>query len=158
MLHITAICNISNKAFDMMIDLIKKALPDGETLPPSYREAMRLRRDLGFDYENIHAYKNQCVLFWKEHADKVECPKCKTSRLRSVKGRKKKIPQKALWYFPIKPQLQRFFMMKEIAEEMRWHKDKRKDDGNTLWILLCGKILIKDITGLLVIPVMCDLV
>lgn len=27
-LHIKAICNISNKALDMMIDLIKKALPD----------------------------------------------------------------------------------------------------------------------------------
>jgi len=40
MLHIKAICNISNKAFDMMIDLIKKALPDGETLPISYKEAM----------------------------------------------------------------------------------------------------------------------
>jgi len=37
MLHIKAICNISNKAFDMMIDLIKKALPDGETLPTSYK-------------------------------------------------------------------------------------------------------------------------
>jgi len=72
------------------------------------------------------------VLFWKEHANTVECPKCKTSRWRSDNGGKKKIPQKVLRYFPIKPQLQRFFMMKEIAEEMRWHKGKRKDDGNTL--------------------------
>jgi hypothetical protein len=49
MLQIKAICNISNKAFDMMIDLIKKAFSDGETLPTSYKEAMRLRRDLGFN-------------------------------------------------------------------------------------------------------------
>jgi hypothetical protein len=85
MLHIKAICNISNKAFDMMIDLIKKALPVGEALPTLCKKAMRLRR-----------------------------------------------VQKVLRYFPIKPQLQRFFMMKEIAEEMRWHKDKQKDNGNTL--------------------------
>jgi hypothetical protein len=63
MLHIKTICNISNKTFDMMIGLIEKALPDGETLPCSYREAMRLRRGLGFDYENINACKNECVLF-----------------------------------------------------------------------------------------------
>jgi len=40
-LHIKAICNMINKAFDMMIDLIKGALLDGETLPHLYREATR---------------------------------------------------------------------------------------------------------------------
>jgi hypothetical protein len=63
MLHIKAICNISHKAFNMMIDLIKKALLDGETLSTSYKEAMRLRRDLGFNYENIHACKNDVCFF-----------------------------------------------------------------------------------------------
>jgi hypothetical protein len=65
LLHIKTLCNMSNNAFDMVIDLIKRALPDGETLPRSYYEANRLRRDLGFSYERIHACKNDCVLFWK---------------------------------------------------------------------------------------------
>jgi len=132
MLHIKAICNMSNKAFDMMIDLIKGALPDGETLPRSYREATQFTRDLGIGYELIHACKNDCVLFWKEHADKDKCPKCGTSRWSSVKCSGKKIPQKVLRYFPIKPRLQRLFTSKDIAKEMRWHKDGREDDGNTL--------------------------
>jgi hypothetical protein len=132
MLHIKTLCNVSNKAFDMFIELFKRALPDGETLPCSYREATRVRRDLGFGYEKIHACKNDCVLFWKEHANKVECPKCKTSRWSSGNGRKSNIPQKVLRYFPIKPRLQQLFMSKDTAEEMRWHKDKREDDGNTL--------------------------
>jgi hypothetical protein len=76
MLHIKAICNMSNKAFDMMIDLIKGALPDGETLPRSYRKATQFTRDLGIGYELIRACKNDCVLFWKEHADKDKCPNC----------------------------------------------------------------------------------
>jgi hypothetical protein len=38
MLNIKMICNISNKAFDMIIKLIKDVLPDRETLPHSYRE------------------------------------------------------------------------------------------------------------------------
>jgi hypothetical protein len=123
MLHIKTICNMTNKAFDMMIDLIKGALPDGETLPQSYREATRWTRDLGIGYELIHACKNDCVLFWKEHADKDKCPKCNTSRWSIVKGSDNKIPQKVLRYFPIKPRLQRLFTSKYIAKQMRWHKD-----------------------------------
>jgi hypothetical protein len=161
MLHIKAICNMTNKAFDMMIDLIKGALPDGETLPQSYREATRWTRDLGTGYELIHACKNDCVLFWKEHADKDKCPKCNTSRWSIVKGSGKKIPQKVLWYFPIKLRLQRLFTSKDIAKQMRWHKDGQKDDAtlsNTRPIPLCGKSLIRNMTGLLVIPTTCDLV
>jgi hypothetical protein len=121
MLHIKAICNMSNKAFDMMIDLIKGALPDGETLPRSYRKATQFTRDLGIGYELIRACKNDCVLFWKEHADKDKCPKCDTSRWSSVKCSGKKIPQKVLRYFLIKPRLQRLFTSKDIAKKMRLH-------------------------------------
>jgi hypothetical protein len=63
LLHIKIFCNMSNKAFDTVIDLIKRALPDGETLPRSYYEAKRLRRGLGLSYERIRACKNSCVLF-----------------------------------------------------------------------------------------------
>jgi hypothetical protein len=123
LLHIKTLCNSSDKSFDMVIDLIKKALSDGETLPRSYYEAKRFRKDLGFSYELIHACNNDCVLFWKENADKEECPKCKTSRWKYVEGTSTKIPQKVLRYFPIKPRLQRLYMSKEIAKDMKWHKD-----------------------------------
>jgi hypothetical protein len=43
LLLINTLCNMSNKAFDMVIDLIKRALPDGETLPRLYYEAKRFR-------------------------------------------------------------------------------------------------------------------
>jgi hypothetical protein len=49
-----------------------------------------------------------------------------------MKGTGKKIPQKVLQHFPIKPRLQRLFISKDIAKQMRWHKDERKNDGNTL--------------------------
>jgi hypothetical protein len=64
----------------MIIDLINGALPDGETLPCSYRKTTWFTRDLGIGYELIHACKNDCVLFWKEHVDKNKCLKCDTSR------------------------------------------------------------------------------
>ena len=92
LLHIKTICNWSDKSFDMVIDLIKKALPDGESLLRSYYEAKRFRKDLGFSYELIHACENDCVLFWKEHVDKEECPKCKSSRWKYLAGTGTKIP------------------------------------------------------------------
>jgi hypothetical protein len=138
MLNIKTICNMSNKTFNMIIKLIKEALPNGETLPCSYREAKRYYQDLSFGYESIHAYQNDCVLFWNEHVDKVQCPTYNTSRWSCVKGSCKKIPQKVLQYFPIKPRLQRLFMSKDIAKHMGWHKDERKDDGNTLRHLVDG--------------------
>jgi hypothetical protein len=126
-----------------------------------YYEAKQFRSGLCFSYESIHACKNDCVLFWKEHADKEECPQCKTSKWSGVKGSGKKIPQKVLWYFPIKPRLQRLFMSKNTAKNMRWHKDKQQHDDNALRhlaVLLCGKNLIKNMIGLLKIPTTCDLV
>jgi hypothetical protein len=73
-----------------------------------------------------------------QNANKVNCPKCGASRWSYVKGSSKKIPQKVLWYFPIKPRLQRLFISKDIAKQMRWHKDGRKDDNNTLGHLADG--------------------
>jgi hypothetical protein len=79
---------------------------------------------------NLPTCKNDCVLFFKEHVDKEECPTCKTSRWANVKSKGKKIPHKVLRYFPIKPRLQRLFMSKDITKDMRWHKDGRQDDEN----------------------------
>jgi hypothetical protein len=36
---------------------------------------------------------------------------------------KKKVLQKILRYFPLTPRLQRLFMTKRIASDMRWHKE-----------------------------------
>jgi len=40
----------------------------------------------------------------------------------------KKLPQKILRYFPLKPRLQRLYMSSKMASLMRWHHDKRKND------------------------------
>jgi len=161
LLHIKTLCNMSNKAFDMVIDLIKRALPNGKTFPRSYYEANQLMRDLGFSYERIHACKNDCVLFWKNHADKEECPTCKTSIWATVKGKCKKIPHKVLRYFPITLRLQQLFMSKDIAKDMRWHKDGHQDDGNLRHptdSILWKEFDKKNMYSLLRIPATCDLV
>jgi hypothetical protein len=101
------------------------------------------------------------VLFWKEYAKKVVCPKCNTSRWIDGEGRKSNIYQNVLWYFSIKLRLQRLFITKEMAKEMRCHKKVEKMMTillDTQPIILCRKSLIKDISGLQVIPTTCGLV
>ena len=64
----------------MLLELLKEALPDANKLPKSFYEAKNIIRDLGLDYVRIHACKNDCVLFWKEHEHREECPECKEPR------------------------------------------------------------------------------
>jgi hypothetical protein len=42
---------------------------------------------------------------------------------------KKKSPAKVLWYLPIIPRFRRLFASPKDAELVRWHAEKRKDDG-----------------------------
>ena len=126
----------SNNSVDALLSFLKSILPRENTCPASFYDARKVIRDLGLDYQKIDACVNDCILFWgNEYADLDRCPKCNHSRWATGKETKndgsgrKKVPQKTLRYFPLKPRLQRFFMCKETALAMRWHKEKRIDDG-----------------------------
>ncbi|XP_062012557.1 uncharacterized protein LOC133729103 isoform X3 [Rosa rugosa] len=127
LLHLKIMFRGSNKFFSALLELVKEALPDGNTCPRSHYESKKIIRDLGLSYDKIHACKNDCVLFWEEYEDKLECPICQEPRYSFDNG-KKKIPQKILRYFPLTPRLQRLFISKKTAVDMKWHKDKRPDD------------------------------
>ncbi|XP_012827605.1 PREDICTED: uncharacterized protein LOC105948893 isoform X2 [Erythranthe guttata] len=132
LLHIKVYNKWSNKSFDMMLTLLKKALPHGETLPKSYYDAKKILNDLGLGYTAIHACKYDCALFWKDYENCQDCPVCGTSRWKVNNGKGKKIPHKILRHFPLKPRLQRMFMSPKIAAYMRWHSDKRINDEKEL--------------------------
>ncbi|XP_035551006.1 uncharacterized protein LOC118349622 [Juglans regia] len=123
LLHIKTIGGWTIKSFNMVLDLLKAAFPDIQ-LPNSYHEARRLEHGLGFSYVKIDACPNDCMLFWNDDADKDSCSKCKESRWVSSRGKKGKIPQKVLRYFPLTPRLQRLFMSKNIAKSMKWHREQ----------------------------------
>ncbi|XP_042975438.1 uncharacterized protein LOC122306930 [Carya illinoinensis] len=131
LLHIKTIGGWSIKSFDMLLQLLKTDFPE-LLLPDSFNEACSLERGLGFRYIKIHACPNDCIIFWKEHANKQECPKCGASRWLSSTKSKRPVPQKVMRYFPLKPRLQRLFMSKKTAVSMRWHQVQRVHDENTL--------------------------
>ena len=56
--------------------------------------------DLGLDYVKIDACENNCMLYWKENSNRVECQVCGISRWKSSEGsvRGNKVPHKVLRY------------------------------------------------------------
>ncbi|XP_071940083.1 uncharacterized protein [Coffea arabica] len=134
LLHLKCLGKMSNKIFNMIVELLREAFPEAMTnLPSSYYEAEKLTNTLGLGYEKIDACPNDCSVYWGSAEKRTSCETC--NELRWVVSEndptreKRKIPQKLLWHFPLKPGLQRLFMSSKIASQMRWHEEKRTKDG-----------------------------
>lgn len=122
----------------MLLDFLKEdLLPKGSNLPKSYNKSKKVMKDLGLSYQKIDACVNDCMLYWKENEKLNACDICGASRWKSnkhngeekCKSNGKRIPQKTLRYFPLKPRLQRLFMCSKTASLMTWHHGKKKKDG-----------------------------
>ncbi|XP_016544252.2 uncharacterized protein LOC107844322 [Capsicum annuum] len=124
---------LSNVAFLDLLVLIKEAFPLA-LIPESFNKAKNVIRDLGPDYEKIHACPNDCMLFWKDNEKAENCSVCGTSRWKSVDGVsttvRSKILARVLRYFPLKPRHQRMFKCPETAVAIKWHANERPNDGN----------------------------
>lgn len=131
LLHLKSYYRITNTAFDALLQLLSSAFPENNALPRSCNEAKNLLRELGLGYDSIHVCVNNCILFWKDHANLEHCPVCQESRWKDPNV-KKRVAQKVPRYFPLKPRLQRLFMSKETAENTMWHKLKRQNIENEM--------------------------
>ncbi|XP_074322753.1 uncharacterized protein LOC141659723 [Apium graveolens] len=122
--------NCTNSGFDELIHLFGSVLPVDHKLPRNYYDVRKMIRGLHMEYEKIDACENDCMLFYKENRNKTHCDICTTSRYKEQKDPKKnKIPRKILRYFPLTQRLQHLFMNKKTAEDMRWHHNRVKVDG-----------------------------
>ncbi|XP_049387467.1 uncharacterized protein LOC125851762 [Solanum stenotomum] len=126
---------LSNVAFGDLLDLLREAFPFSH-IPESFHKEKNVIKDLGVDYEKIHACPNDCMLFWKENEKENNCSVCGSSRWKTVNdpltNESSKIPTKVLRYLPLKPRLQRIFMCPETTANMKWHDTERPKDGN-IW-------------------------
>lgn len=64
---------LSEKATNCILQLIKQALPHGKVI-----------WNLGLNYEKIHAYENDCMLFWKKDSNVKHCFVCSALRWKSI--------------------------------------------------------------------------
>ncbi|XP_073309702.1 uncharacterized protein [Primulina huaijiensis] len=134
LLHLKCLGKITNKIFNMLLDLLREAFPNAmKDLPKSYYEAEKLMKQLGLGYEKIDACPNDCTLYWRLDEERDRCKTCNEPRWETSEndpiGDKRKVARKVLWYFPIKPRLQRLFMSCKTAFHMRWHSESRTKYG-----------------------------
>jgi hypothetical protein len=120
----------TDKSFDMLLDLLMEAFPDGLALPKKFNKAKKVIKCLGLGYIKIDACENDCILFSKEYAKCDACPTCGRSRWKSKRTslngkRVDKVPCKVVRYFPIKRRLQRLFVSSKTASDTRWHDEER---------------------------------
>ena len=116
---------ICRDGFDDLLAVVGSLLPEGHILAKSFYEATKLLRDLKMSYEKIDACPKGCMLFRKDHAGTNYCIHCNSSRYFEVDlggGQKRQtgIPQKILRYLPFIPRIQRLYMNKDTAQQMRW--------------------------------------
>ncbi|XP_042515263.1 uncharacterized protein LOC122089606 [Macadamia integrifolia] len=123
--HIKCLCNMTDKALSMLLDLLREALPEPNTLPKNMYETKKIIKDLGLNCNKIDACPNDCMLFWKGAEKATSCYKCGASRY-SSKG--KKFPAKTLRHFPLIPRLQRLYISSKTSFNMRWHHEERTKD------------------------------
>ena len=69
----------TDTSFTKMLRAAGKNLPEGHTLPQSTYEAKKMMCPVGLTVVKIHACKNDCILYRKEHVD------CTVSRVQEPK-------------------------------------------------------------------------
>ncbi|XP_015382412.1 uncharacterized protein LOC107175499 [Citrus sinensis] len=115
--HIKCLNGLSDKAVIMLLELIKEALLEWETLPKSFYHAKKISGGLGLGYKKIDACPNDCMLCWKENEHDSSCSICGASRwkptsddlgynnLNQSSATTRRVPAKVLHHFPLKPRL-----------------------------------------------------
>ncbi|CAN6541822.1 unnamed protein product [Malus baccata var. baccata] len=74
LMHIKCLSLMSNKHFDMLLNLLKRSHP--ASIPSTNNDAKKMLRELGLGYESIHACKNDSALFWKTNEKLDKCLEC----------------------------------------------------------------------------------
>jgi hypothetical protein len=113
----------TDKSFNQNLKFWHDILPEGNTLPTTIEEAKKVLCPLDLPHERYHACINDCVIYRGDYEDLTKCPVCGHGRYKSGK---KKNPRKVVWYFPITPRLQRWFVDPKEAKLMQWHAEREK--------------------------------
>jgi hypothetical protein len=117
-----------NNCYNDLMKLISDILPKPHKVPKDMYQFKKMVSALDSKYEKINVCLDNCMLFWKEHANEKKCLECGQSRFIEVvtqDGKKvmTKVTQKQFRYFPITPHIKRLFISKRTARHMRWHKE-----------------------------------
>jgi hypothetical protein len=87
-------------------------------------QSKKIVADPGMNYEKIDVCKKNCILFWMEHKDDIECMHCGRSRYMKVVNKDgasitTKVAVKQLSYMPVTPSLKWLYLSEETVKQMR---------------------------------------
>ncbi|XP_015160874.1 uncharacterized protein [Solanum tuberosum] len=130
MLNIKIENNMSQRGYNQMMQLLKEALPEDNMVLDSYYQTKKLVRSLGLPVEKIDCCESGCMLYWGDDEHLTCCTFCGHERYKHRVGSRKRklVPYKKMYYFPLIPRLQRLYAP-ATATDMRWHHEHTKEDG-----------------------------
>jgi hypothetical protein len=104
----------------LIIDLI----PMKHNMPKDLYLSKKIVVSLSMNYEKIDVCKKNCMLFWKEHKDVIECMHCGRSRYMKVVNEDGasltiEVAVKQLHYMLVTPRIKRLYLSEETAKQMR---------------------------------------
>jgi hypothetical protein len=113
----------TDTSVDELFGYLKIHFPKDNTCAGSLQEAKKIVCPLDLPHQKYHACISDCVIYRNEHANLDTCPQCGESR---YKRGTRKSPRKVVWYFPLTPRLQRYFVDPKEAKLMRWHAERKE--------------------------------
>jgi len=70
----------SDKSFNSLLPVVHDMLREENTLPKSYYQTKKILCPMGMEYQKIHAFPNDCILYRHEFQEMPKCPRCGVSR------------------------------------------------------------------------------
>nr|GEU49736.1 hypothetical protein [Tanacetum cinerariifolium] len=131
MSHAKVLGKTTDIGFNLILEVLQQAFPPskGLKLLLSYYEMKKTFKTIRLGYESIHAFINDCCLFWGDTNKKLDnCLICGASRWKDLKTNGKKVANKVVRYFPLKPRLQCMYSSKHTAKDMTWHATGKSKD------------------------------
>jgi len=75
----------SDKFFTALLKFLKDMLPEINELPDHTYDAKKIMFFMSMDYERIHAYSNDCILYQKDYEGLESCPICDAERYKIIR-------------------------------------------------------------------------
>ena len=109
--------------------IVEFLLPPSNILPHTYRDLSSIMKEIGMNYEAIHACPDDHVIYYNQHEFAIDCMECHISRYRTYQVTKK-VSHKVLHCIPMIPCLQWLFRCKKHSTiyrlpckelNSRWH-------------------------------------
>lgn len=121
---------ISKSALSSMLTMQQSMLPPGNNLPTSYEAALSAIEPYLVQPIVYDVCQNDCVIFRREHASLLECPKCGSKRYLSDQS---KVAVRRFTYLPLKPRLCRLFGNPNVAQILQSHCVVHHDDDDDIF-------------------------